>query len=242
MKHVLLSRKCFCILTLILGLLNNARAQVPAQITTHIFFDISQGGTPLGRIVIGLFGDVVPKTAKNFEVLATSGVNGRSYAGSAFHRVIKGFMIQGGDIMRGDGTGSVSIYGGKFEDENFLMRHSVPGLLSMANSGPDSNGSQFFITVAATPHLDGKHVVFGQVLQGLEVVYKIADTDADESTNRPYVPVVISNCGRMPPGGIQGGGGAHHYAQNREPIPQLAPEQRERSEPREPDNSFGSLF
>ncbi|TPX68557.1 hypothetical protein SpCBS45565_g03103 [Spizellomyces sp. 'palustris'] len=147
-----------------------------------------------------LFKDVVPRTAENFRQLCTGEYkrNGipQGYKGCHFHRVIKDFMVQGGDFLKGDGTGSMSIYGERFEDENFGLKHSGPGLLSMANSGPNSNGSQFFITCAKCDFLDGKHVVFGRLVDGLLTLRKIENVPTGPN-NRPKLPVIISECGEM---------------------------------------------
>ena len=132
-------------------------------------------------IEIKLYDDSVPKTCKNFRDIAFNGINGKTYTNSTFHRVIKNFMLQGGDIINGNGTGSISIYGDTFKDENFIFKHNKPGLLSMANSGPNTNGSQFFITTVPTPHLDGKHVVFGEVIKGLEFIKNLENTDTDNN-------------------------------------------------------------
>ncbi|KAG8696728.1 peptidyl-prolyl cis-trans isomerase cpr6 [Ceratobasidium sp. 395] len=169
---------------------------------SNCFFDVTIGGQPAGRIVFKLYDDAVPKTTANFRALCTGekgvGSSGSKlhYEGSGFHRVIPDFMLQGGDFTLGNGRGGESIYGAKFADENFQYKHTKPGLLSMANAGKNTNGSQFFITTVPTPHLDGKHVVFGEVIEGLNVVKAIEANPTDRG-DKPLKPVVIAKCGTL---------------------------------------------
>ncbi|KAI3884037.1 hypothetical protein MKX03_005312 [Papaver bracteatum] len=171
----------------------------------HVFLDISIDGAPKEKVVIELFSDIVPKTAENFRALCTGekGIGASTgkplhFKGSIFHRIIRGFMAQGGDFSKRDGTGGESIYGGKFADENFKRVHDEPGLLSMANAGRNTNGSQFFIIFKATHHLDGKHVVFGKVKQGMEIIRKMEQVEVVADSAKPAGPVKIVDCGEVP--------------------------------------------
>ncbi|KAL6531885.1 hypothetical protein OROMI_028248 [Orobanche minor] len=173
------------------------------EITHRVFLDVDIDKQRIGRITIGLYGQVVPKTVENFRALCTGevgkGANGKvlHYKGTPFHRIIPGFMIQGGDIVSGDGRGNQSIYGGVFRDENFKLKHSHPGVVSMVNSGPDSNGSQFFITTVKAYWLDGEHVVFGKVVDGMDTVYAV-EGSAGTYSGKPRKKVIITDSGEIP--------------------------------------------
>ena len=156
----------------------------------NVFFTVEKNGNIVGNIVIKLFDEIVPKTINNFRTLCEY----KKYIRTPFHRIIKDFMIQGGDFTNHNGTGGESIYGKKFEDENFELNHDKPYLLSMANSGPNTNGSQFFITTSITSHLDGKHVVFGEVIKGFDIIYDLNITDTDNK-DMPTDRILISDCG-----------------------------------------------
>merc|ERR1712179_242697 len=178
---------------LLLGQSSNVEGKKGPKVTHKVWFDVTIGGEAAGRIEIGLFGKTVPKTVENFVELAKK-PEGEGYKKSKFHRVIKDFMLQGGDFTRGDGTGGRSIYGEKFADENFKLKHYGAGWLSMANSGKDTNGSQFFITTKTTSWLDGRHVVFGKVIGGMDVVRKV-ENNKTSGSDKPVKEVKIVNSG-----------------------------------------------
>ncbi|KAG2705958.1 hypothetical protein I3843_05G072300 [Carya illinoinensis] len=179
------------------------KAEEVPEITHRVYLDVNIDKQRQGRIVIGLYGQVVPKTVENFRALCTGekgkGASGKKlyYKGTPFHRIVSGFMIQGGDIIYGDGRGYESIYGVTFADENFKIKHSHAGVVSMVNSGPNSNGAQFFITTVKTSWLDGEHVVFGKVIQGMDIVFAI-EGGAGTYSGKPRKKVVIAESGEIP--------------------------------------------
>ncbi|KAJ2777168.1 hypothetical protein GGI15_004592 [Coemansia interrupta] len=173
---------------------SSSEPAVSAKDNPRVFIEFAVDGKPSGRVVIELREDVAPRTVANFRALCT-GEKGFGYAGSRVHRIIPGFMIQAGDFTKGDGTGGKSIYGEKFNDENFTLDHSAPGTLSMANAGPNTNGSQFFITLDKTPWLDGKHVVFGRVVQGMDIVRMIETLGDKNAPLRPLKEITICDSG-----------------------------------------------
>lgn len=197
MRILSLSLTLVAIVSLFSGLVSTAGLPENPSITSKVYFDITEDGKPIGRITFGLFGTVVPKTAENFRKLTISKDPSFGYTGSVFHRVIKSFMLQGGDFETGKGFGGRSIYGKKFADENFTLKHDRPYRLSMANAGKDTNGSQFFITTVVTKWLDGAHVVFGEVTDGFDVVdymENVATTPGD----RPKKELKIAATGEIP--------------------------------------------
>ncbi|CAH0381837.1 unnamed protein product [Bemisia tabaci] len=169
------------------------------NITHKLYFEIEQQGKELGNIIFGLYGDVVPKTVTNFRMIALMGINDTdlSYMRSRFHKVVPGVKIIGGDVINDDGSGHTSIWKRLFEDENFLIKHSEPGIVSMVNHGPNTNGCQFFITLKACPSYDGVNVAFGKVVRGMDIVYQIAKSQLD-SDGEPRSPVIVTRIGELP--------------------------------------------
>lgn len=167
------------------------------KVTSQVYMEFTQERQPLGRVVFGLFGEDSPKTVDNFRAICMHGIDGRTYEGSHIHRIVERFMIQGGDIVSGDGHGAVSIYGKYFEDENVGINHTGPGFVGMTNRGPDTNGCQFYVTTMATPWLNGRHTIFGKVVDGQGIIHAIEKTKTD-SDDVPVKPVTITKCGDEP--------------------------------------------
>ncbi|XP_058819860.1 peptidyl-prolyl cis-trans isomerase, rhodopsin-specific isozyme [Topomyia yanbarensis] len=183
---------------MLVALTVNAQAAT-FRVTSQVFMDVSIDGKERGRMIIGLFGEEAPRTVANFREICINGIDGISYKGSRFHRVIQKFIIQGGDIVSGDGHGSISIYGKYFDDENLNINHTGSGFVAMANRGPNTNGCQFYITTLPAPWLNGKHTIFGKVLDGQGIVHKIEQQKTD-TDDYPLPTIIIDDCGDEPMG------------------------------------------
>lgn len=167
------------------------------RVTSQVYMKFRHGKDPLGKVIVSLFGEDAPKTVENFRTLCTTGIDGMSYSGTTIHRIVERFLIQGGDVVTGDGNGAISIYGPHFEDENMSINHTGPGFIGMANRGQDTNGCQFYITTMATPWLNGKHTIFGKVVDNQGIIHGIEKVKTD-SDDQPLLPVVLTECGDEP--------------------------------------------